>query len=53
MTTLIPGTCMNHASSDCACCAPKWLLPMTVVTRIGVGVAPPVMYRSFAAWFTT
>jgi hypothetical protein len=46
--------CVNHASSDCECCAAADSQP-PVPARITSGVAalPPDMYRVFAAWFTT
>ena len=47
MITFIPGTCMNHASSDCECVAPVASPPYTWVrTVIGAVVRPAVMNRS-------
>ncbi len=42
-TTLMPGVCMNHASSDCECWAPNRRLPTVVRMVIGTGVSPPDM----------
>src|SRR3546814_6932328 len=52
ITTLRPGTCANHASSDCECCAPKPPMPPPTIMRITIGtcVAAPDMKRCFAAW---
>ena len=48
--TFSPGTCMNHASSDCECVAPVASPPYTWVrTVIGAVVRPAVMNRIFAA----
>ena len=53
VTTLIPATCANHASSMSECCPPK-PTPTPVVVRITIGtlVCPPDMKRSLAAWLT-
>ena len=53
-TTLMPGVCINHASSDCECCAPKDRPAATTVLIVrGTPVLPPDMYRSLAAWLAT
>jgi len=54
ITTLSPGACANHASSDCECCGPA-LSPPPVAARITTGIRymPPNMYRALASWFTT
>ena len=52
-TTRNPGTCANHASSDCECCpAAPVPDPDGARSTIGTFAAPPSMKWIFAAWLT-
>ena len=53
MTTLRPGTCANHASRDCECCAAAPVPePPGARSTMGTLAAPPSMKWILAAWLT-
>ena len=53
ITTIRPGMWAKSASRLCECCAPRRTpAPPTIRITSGIVGAPPIMKRSFAAWFT-
>ncbi len=51
--TFSPGTWVNHASSECECCAASWWpAPPGIRITSGTETWPPNMYRILAALLT-